>query len=145
MGRRELLGSRSDKVDVRALLENETRGLDGVAEALDAGHAASLHAAAVHEEGVELDAAFRGEEAAAPGVEGGVVFKNADSGFHCIEGGAAKGKDLVAGLQGFANAGFVSFSGIGRNGPGATVDDEDGIVGRGRRHRFMVAQKNSCQ
>jgi len=64
----------TDEVDVGRLLEDEAGGLDGIAEALDAGDAAGFHAAAVHEEGVELDAAVGGEEAAAAGVEGGVVF-----------------------------------------------------------------------
>ena len=52
----KVLGAGTYQVNVRALFEDEPGCLDGVAEALDAGHAASLHAAAVHEEGVELDA-----------------------------------------------------------------------------------------
>src|ERR1700752_2851877 len=70
MLRGEALGARSDEIDVRRLVEHEPRGLDGVAEALDAGHAASAHRAAIHHQGVELDAAIPGEEGAAAGVEG---------------------------------------------------------------------------
>jgi hypothetical protein len=58
----ELLSAFSDEVDVRAFFQDQAGGLDGIAEALDTGHAAGLHAAAVHEQGVELDAAIGGEE-----------------------------------------------------------------------------------
>jgi hypothetical protein len=108
--------------------EDEAGGLDGVAEALDAGDAAGFHAAAVHEEGVELDAAVGGEEAAAAGVEGGVVFKDGDGGFNGVDGGAAEGEDAVAGFEGVADAGLVGGCGVGGDGPGAAVDEEDGVV-----------------
>ena len=100
----ELLCAFCDEVDVRGLLEDEAGGLDGVAEALDTGDAAGFHAVAVHEEGVELDAAVGGEEAAATGVEGGVVFKDGDGGFNGVEGGTAAGEDAVAGFEGVADA-----------------------------------------
>jgi hypothetical protein len=53
----KLLGASSDEINVLAVFEDQAGGLNGIAEALDAGHAASLHAATVHEEGVKLDAA----------------------------------------------------------------------------------------
>ena len=41
---------------------------------------------AVHEQGVELHAAVAGEEAAASGVEGVVVFEDGDGGLDRIDG-----------------------------------------------------------
>jgi hypothetical protein len=128
----ELLGAGADEVDVRAFFEDQAGGLNGVAEALDTGHAASLHAAAVHEEGVELDAAVGGEKAAAAGVEGGVVFEDGDGGFDGIEGRAAAREDGIAGFKGVADTGFVSGSGVGGDGPCAAVDEESGSVDGGK-------------
>ena len=54
----EIFGSCADEVDMRALVEDEAGGLDGVAEAFDAGYSAGAKRGAVHEEGVELDAAL---------------------------------------------------------------------------------------
>jgi len=85
----KLLGAGADEVDVGAFFQDEAGGLDGVAKAFNAGHAAGLHAASVHEEGVKLDSAVRGEEAAAAGIEGGIVFKDGDGGFDGVEGGTA--------------------------------------------------------
>ena len=85
----EFFGSLADEVDVRALVEHQARGLDGIAQALDAGDSAGAKGGAVHEEGVELDAAVAGEEAAAPGVEGGVVFEYGDGGFDGVDGGGS--------------------------------------------------------
>jgi len=118
----------SDEIDVLALFEDEAGGLDGVAKALDAGYAAGFHAAAIHEQGVELDAAVGGEEAAAAGVEGGVVFKDSDGGFNGVNGGAAEGENGVASFKGAADTGLVGGCGIGGNGPGAAVDEEGGVV-----------------
>jgi hypothetical protein len=88
----ELLGAIADEVDMVALFEDQAGGLNGIAQALDAGYASGLHAAAVHEERVKLDAAVGGEKAAAAGVEGGVVFEDGDGGFNGIEGGCAARK-----------------------------------------------------
>ena len=80
--------------------------MDGVAEAFDTGDATGSHAAAVHEERVELDAAVGGEKAAATGVEGGVVFKNGDGGFDGVKSGATAGEDGVSSLEGGSDAGL---------------------------------------
>ena len=128
MGVGEALRAFSDKVDVRRLLQDEACGLDGVAQMFDAGDTAGFHAAAIHDEGVELDAAVGGEEAAAAGVEGGVVFKDGDGGFNGVDGGAAEGEDGVASFKGAADTGLVGGCGIGGNGPGAAVDEEGGVV-----------------
>jgi len=132
VGLGELLSAGADKVDMRRFLQHETRGLDGVAQALDAGDAAGFHAASVHEQGVKLNAAVGCEEAAAAGVEGGVVFKNGDGCFNGVDGRAADGEDGIAGFQGAAYAEFMGGCGVGGNGPCAAVDEECGIV-RGRR------------
>jgi hypothetical protein len=128
VGEGKLLGSGADEVDVRALFEDQASGLNGVAESLDAGYAAGLHAAAVHEKGVELNAAVGGEKAAAAGVEGGVVFEYSDGGFDGIEGRATAREDGVAGLERVADTGLVGLSGVGGDGPCATVDEKSGSV-----------------
>jgi hypothetical protein len=87
MGVSEVLCAGADEVDVRTFFEDQAGGLYGIAKALDAGHSAGLHAAAVHEESVELDAAIGGEKAATTGVEGGVVFEDGNGSFNGVEGG----------------------------------------------------------
>ncbi len=87
----EALGTGADEVDVGRFFEDEACGLNGVAEAFDAGDAAGAEVGTVHEEGVELDAAVAGEEGAAAGVEGVVVFHDGDGGLDGVDGGAAAG------------------------------------------------------
>ena len=112
--------------------------MNRVAEALDAGYAARLHAAAVHEEGIRLDAAVGCEETAAAGVEGGIVFKDGDGCFNGVEGRAAAGKDGVASLKRAAGTGFVGGGLAGRDSPGAAVDQKYGGVDGGGGHRNIV-------
>lgn len=107
LGGGECLGSRTDEVNVGALLENQTRGLDGIAQVLDARHAAGLHASSVHEKGIELDTAIGGEKAAAAGVEGGIIFKDGDRFLDGIKSGTSTTEDGVAGFECAANAGLV--------------------------------------
>jgi hypothetical protein len=104
VGGGELFGTGTDEVDVGTLFEDEAGGLDGIAEAFDAGDATGFHAATVHEECVELDAAVGGEKAASASVEGGVIFKDSDGGFDGIEGRAATSEDCVAFFEGVADA-----------------------------------------
>jgi SH3-like domain-containing protein len=104
MGSGEPLRTFTNKVDMWRLLKDKAGGLNGVTQALDAGDAAGFHAAAVHEERVELDAAVGGEKAAAASVEGGVIFEDGDGGFNGIEGGPASGEDGVARFESFADA-----------------------------------------
>ena len=85
VGVSELFGAGTDEVDVRALFEDEARGVNRVAEAFDAGYATGFHAATIHEESVELHAAIGGEETAETGVEGGIIFENGDGGFYGID------------------------------------------------------------
>jgi hypothetical protein len=129
VGAGKLLGAFADEVDVGALFEDQTGGLNGVAKTLDAGHAAGLHASAVHEERVELHAAIGGEKAAAAGVEGGVVFEDSDRGFDGIEGGCSAREKSVAGFKSAADASLMSGSGFVGDGPCATVNEESGRMG----------------
>src|SRR5208337_318889 len=101
------------------LFEDQAGCLDGIAEALDTGHAAGLHAATVHEQGVKLDAAIGGKEAAAAGVEGGIVFEDGDGSFDGVESGTGAREDGEASFESVADTGFVGGRGIGGNGPGA--------------------------
>ena len=124
---------------MRALFEDEAGGVDGIAEALDAGDAAGFHATSVHEEGVELDAAVGGEEAATAGIEGGVVFEDGDGGFDGVDGCATAGEDFVTDFKGVADAGFMRGCGVGGDGPCSAMDEKGRIVGGGEGcHSDMV-------
>ena len=136
----ELLSAGADEVDVLTFFKNQAGGLDGIAEVLDTGDAAGAHAAAVHEEGVELDAAVGGEEAAAAGVEGGVVFKDGDGGFNGVKGGTGPGEDGVSGLKSGKDASLVGLGSVSGDGPCAPVNEEDGGVGGRSGHPDMVEQ-----
>lgn len=144
----EVLGALADEVDVGAFLEDETRGVDGIAEALDAGDASGFHATAVHEERIELDASVGREEAAIASVEGGIVFKDGNSGFDGIEGGAAPGKDFVTELERVADSCFMVRSSVRGDGPGSAVNEEGGVVrgwlGRHREHRSAWGRRKLC-
>jgi len=124
----KVLRSGADEVDVRAFVEHQARGLNGVAQALDAGDSASAESGTIHEQGVELDAAIAGEEAAASGVEGGVVFQFGDCGFDGVGGGGSEFEERVAGLERVKDALLVGLEHVVGNGPGSAVDDEDWSV-----------------
>jgi hypothetical protein len=138
VGLGKLLGSSSDEIDVLAVFEDQTGGLNGIAEALDTGHATSLHAATVHEEGIELDASVGGEKAATAGVEGGVIFEDGHGRFDRIDGRSAARKNSIAGFKRFADTGLVGSSRVGGDGPCASVDEQSGSVVGGRGHRNIV-------
>lgn len=55
-----------------------------------------------------------------------------------IEGRTAAGKDGMARFEGIADAGFMGGCGIGGNGPGAAMNEENGSVEGRSRHRSMV-------
>ena len=142
LGLRRIFCARTDEVDVGAFVEDEARGLDGVTDAFDAGDAAGAEGGAIHEEGVELDAAVAGEEAAAAGVEGGVVFQRSDGGFDGIECGAGALENAPTVLEGIEDALFVGFEEVGRDIPGAAVDEEDGrSVHRGKEGLYRFGQR----
>jgi hypothetical protein len=125
----EALRAFSYEIDMRAVFKDQAGGLDGVAQALNTGYAAGFHAASVHEESIELDAAVGGEEAATAGVEGGVIFQDGHGGFDGVEGGAAEGEDFISHFEGGADTGLVGGCGVGGDGPGTAVNDEGWIVG----------------
>lgn len=122
----EGFGAGADEVNVMALVEDEARGLDGVADALDAGDAAGAHGGSVHDEGVKLDAAVASEEAAAAGIKGRIVFHCGNGGLDGVDGGGAALEETPAFLECVKDALFVSFEQVGRNVPGAAVNEEDG-------------------
>jgi hypothetical protein len=125
----EVFRSLAYEVDMGTFVEDQAGGLDGVAEAFDAGYTSGAEGGSVHEEGVELDAAFGGEEAAAAGIEGGVVFKDGDGGFYGVGGGGSLFEEGVAGGEGAGDALLVIFGHFGWDGPGAAVDQEGGADG----------------
>ena len=124
----ELLCARTNEIDVWTFFEDQTGGLNGVAKMLDTGHAASFHAVAVHEEGIELHAAIGGQKTATAGIEGGIVFEDSDGGFDSIESRAALRKNVVAGFKRIANTDFMGSLLIDRDGPGTAVNEKSGRV-----------------
>jgi hypothetical protein len=129
----------SHEVDVGTFLKDEACGVDRIAQVFDAGDAAGFHAASVHEEGIELNAAVGGEEAASSSVEGGIVFEDGDGGFNGIDGCAAAGEDFVTDFEGVAHAGLVSGSSVGGDGPCSAMHEKGGVVGGGEGcHSDMV-------
>ena len=123
----EGLSAGTDEVDVGALLKDQTGGADGIAEALDAGNAACAESGTFHEQGVELDAAFAGKEGTPTGVEGVVVFEDGYSSFNRINGGGAASEERGASLEGGEDACFVGGTERVRDGPGAAVDEQNGL------------------
>jgi hypothetical protein len=124
------LGTGADEIDVRRLLEDEASGLDGIAEALDAGDTASAEVGAVHKEGVQLDAAITGEEGALTGVEGVVVFHAGNGSLDGVDGGTAAGERGPSNSQGCGYASFVRCDSVVGHSPGTAVDEEDGLHSR---------------
>jgi hypothetical protein len=74
LGGGELLGARADHHHVGRALHDPAGQDDGVAHPGHAGHGARLEGGAVHDRGVQLVAAFRGEDGAPPRVEQRVVL-----------------------------------------------------------------------
>ena len=130
----ELLGSGADEVDVGTLFKHQPGGLDGIAQPLDAGYAARFHPTSIHEQGIELYAAIRGEKAASASVEGRVVLQYSDGGFDCIESRTSSREKVVAGFQRVADAVFVGFGSFGGDSPCAAVNQQGGEVFRSRVH-----------
>ena len=90
--------------------------------------------AAVHHQGIELHAAIPGEEGTAAGVEGVVVFHDGDGRLDSIKCGAVLREHSPSGGERVRNAALVRRDSVIRHGPGATVDEKDGLAeaaGRG--------------
>ena len=138
----EAFGTGRDEVDVGALLEDEAGGLDGVAEALDAGYATSAEGRAFHDEGVELDASIAGEEGAPAGVEGVVVFHDGDGGFDGFGGWGSFVEEGAASAEGVGDAVFVGGDSVVGHGPGSAVDDKGGVRVDAHQHDGYLLVRN---
>ena len=131
--RGEALGAGADEVDVRRLVEHEPRGLDRVRRRSTQATPPARSVLAVHHQRVELHAAVAGEEGAAAGVEGVVVFHDGDGGFDGVEGGAVLREHSPAGGESVGDAALVGCDGVVGHGPGAAVDEKDGLAGAAGR------------
>jgi hypothetical protein len=107
MSRGEGFGAGSYKIDMRALLENETRGLNGIGQVFHTCDASGFHPSAIHEESIELHLPIGCKKASAPGVEGRIIFQNHNCRLDRIERGASPGKDRVPGFKRPANASLM--------------------------------------
>jgi hypothetical protein len=136
----KFFGSGANEVHMLTFLKDQARGLNGIAKAFYAGNTAGLHAAAVHQESVELNATVRGEKAAAPRVESGIVFQYGDSGLDGVDSCSTVRQDSEAGLKSFAHTGLVCCGSVIWNGPCSTVNDQDGFV-CGISHPLMVVDE----
>ncbi len=123
----ESFGAFGDEINVRTLAENFAGGAHGIAQALDASHAAGAERGAVHDEGVELDFAVAVEEAAASGVEGLVVFHDDDGFLDGVERRAAALEHAPSRSQRVGHAVDVGVDHVIGHGPRATMNDENGI------------------
>jgi hypothetical protein len=129
------------EVNVGTFIEDESRSLDGVAEVFDASYTTSAEGGAIHEQGIELNCTLGGEEAAAAGIEGGVIFEDGDGGFDGVGGRASPIEDGVAGFEGLGYTGLVILRHFRGNCPGSAVDDE-GRFGGVREHDGRTCYKN---
>ena len=123
----EPLRAFGDEINVRTLAENLARGAHGIAQALDASHAAGAERGAVHDEGVELDFSVAIQKAAASGVEGLVVFHDDDGFLDGVERRAAALEHAPSRSQRVVHAADVGVDHVIRHGPRATVNHQNWI------------------
>jgi len=143
--RHALLGGKvlrvaANEVDMRTLFEDETRGVDGIAQPLDAGHTARAHGAgdaAIHQQCIELDFAVAREKGAAACIERLVVFEHGDGGLDCIDSSGAALQQRVTGEQRTADAEGVSIDGVIRDGPRAAMNEKDRLIGHANSSSYM--------
>jgi hypothetical protein len=125
---------------VWTFFEDETRGVDGIAESLDASDATGAHGsghAAIHEQCVELDLAIAGEERAAACVERLVVLEDGDRGFYRVNGGGAALEQRVAGEERTANTEGVGIDIAIGDGPGAAMNEKYGLIRHTNSSSYM--------
>ncbi len=120
------LRARADEIDVRAEIHDQSSRVDGIAQPLHAGNAAGTQRGAIHEQCVQLHSTIVGEETAAAGVEGFVVFHHSDSGLDRIDRGRTFFQQRVACGEGVGYALAVRLDEIIRNVPCAAMEGEDG-------------------
>jgi hypothetical protein len=94
---------------------------------LDATHASGAKGGPLHDERVELYFAIAIEEAAAAGIEGLVVFHDHDCLLDGVESRASAAERLPACSGGVADTVEMSLDHVIRNGPGASMDNQNGI------------------
>jgi len=117
-----------DKIYMRTFTQNLARGANRIRKMLYAANAASAKRGSVHDEGVELYLALAIEKAAATRVEGLVIFHDDDSFFDRIERCVTPLKDTPALGERFAHAVQVRFDKRVRNGPRASVDEQNWVI-----------------
>ena len=127
---REPFGSRADEVHMWRVVEHQARGVNGVAQSLDAGDAAGAQVLSIHQQGVELHAPVSGKERPAPGVEGLIILHHGDGRFHRSHRRRACFKQRVARRKRVGDAPLMIGDCVVRHGPGSAVDDEGGSVHR---------------
>ena len=138
VGRGECLGAGADKVDMRALLEDQAGCQNRILDPLNARHTAGFHASAIHEKSIELDTTVRCKKTASTRIEGGVILKNHYGSLDSIESGASPREYRVPGFKSDANTAFVRGRVGCRNCPGTTVNEKDGSDRGTRCHVPMV-------
>ena len=85
----EGVGAGTDQHDVRRLFHHGAGGGDRVAGGGQPGHGAGGQVRPVHDGGVQLVAAGRGEDGAPPGVEQGIVLHDLNGGLDGVQRRAA--------------------------------------------------------
>jgi hypothetical protein len=127
-GPREGVGALGDEQDVPAVVEYAPGERDGIRDAVHRGDGAAAEAVALHDRGVHLDGAGRGQHRAAPGVEDRVVFQHADRRLDGVERVTVLGQRAPAGQDRLPHPG-AHLGGVGRIGAGATMDNQRGNPG----------------
>ena len=120
-----------DEINMGALVQNQSCGLDRIADALHASDPPSAQRRTIHHQGVQLHPPVPRQERSSPGIEGGIVLHGSDGCLDRIERGAAPFEDAPAFLKCVENALLVSIEKVGGDVPGAAMDQKD----RGTRHR----------
>ena len=123
----ETLRALGYEINVWTVAENLASGANGITQTFDATDAAAAQGCAVHDEGVELHLAVAIQEAAAPGVEGFVIFEDDDRFFNRIESRAATLEHAPSSGGGVTHSIEVRVDHVVGDGPGAAVYDQNRI------------------
>jgi hypothetical protein len=111
--RGKVIGAGADQHDVRRLLHYGARERDGIARALHVGNRTGSHGLAIHDRGIELIGAIRGEDRAAARVEERIIFEQLDGGFDGVERRASLIENVGSGVKCLLEAGAVVRLGFG--------------------------------
>ncbi len=117
-----------DKIYMRTFTQHLPSGANRIGDPLHAADSASAKRRSVHDEGIELHFAIAVEEAAPTRIEGFVVFHDDNSFFDRIQRCATPLKDTPALGERFAHAVQVRFDKRVRNGPCASVDQQNWVI-----------------